>query len=188
MRYIDARHAALLEAVDQFIETVGVDLAQAARRLVEHDDTRAAADGRRDLHDLLLRRRQLTQRPQHVELDADLGEHRAGAARQLAALDESALGRKRRETQILGDREVGAERELLVHHADAGGKRVARSAECDLASVDEQSSAVGRVDAGENLPERALPGAILAAERVARAARRSRARRRPTPARPESAS
>ena len=60
-----------------------------------------------------------------------------------------------------------AERQLLVHHADAGGERVARAREAHLPAVARTAPVVGCVDARENLSERALPGAVLAAERVA---------------------
>jgi len=123
------------------------------------------------MHDLLLRGCQLAEWATYVELGTDLGEHRVCAFGQLASLDESALRRKRSETKILGDREIAAERQLLVHHADARGERVTRSGECDLTSVEEQPSAIRCVDAGEDFSERAFAGAILTAQRVTRPSR-----------------
>src|SRR4029078_4471025 len=97
-------------------------------------------------------------------LGADLGEHRVSPSEHLTSLDEPALRRKRSETQILGDRQIGAERQLLVNHADACGECVARSRERDFTSVDKQATAVRLVDPCENFSERALSGAVLAAQ------------------------
>jgi hypothetical protein len=79
------------------------------------------------------------------------------------AIEQPPARRQRAKTEILGHRKVLAERELLVHHADAGSQRIARALEVSLAAVDEQPAGVGLVDAGEELPQRALARAILAA-------------------------
>ena len=72
MRDVDARHAARFEPVDQRIETICLVLTQAAGGLVEHDDARPAADGHRDLDDLLLCDREFTQAQRDVEIRTDL--------------------------------------------------------------------------------------------------------------------
>ena len=56
-----------------------------------------------------------------------------------------------------------------MHHADAGRERIARTGELHLAVVDEYVPCIRPIDAGENFSERALAGAVFAAERVARA-------------------
>jgi hypothetical protein len=104
-------------------------------------------------------------------VSSDLREHGRGAPLHLAAVDESAVRWQRAETEVLGDREVLAEGELLVHHPHSGGQGVARSPEARLAAEHEQPPRIGRVDAGEDLSERALAGAVLAAEGVAGARR-----------------
>jgi hypothetical protein len=45
------------------------------------------------------------------------------------AIDDPAARRQSDSVEVLGDAEVVAERELLVHHPDAGGERVARADE-----------------------------------------------------------
>ena len=52
--------------------------------------------------------------------------------------------------------------------ADAGGERLLRAGEADRLAEDDDAAAVRRVDAAQDLAERALAGAVLAAERVAR--------------------
>ena len=58
------------------------------------------------------------------------------------------------------------EPELLVHHADPGVERVARRLEARPARRRARSALVGPVEAGEDVRERALAGAVLAEQRV----------------------
>ena len=51
-----------------------------------------------------------------------------------------------------------------MHHADAGGQRIAGGAEMDFLPVDAHGSGIGRMDAGDDLHHRAFAGAILAGE------------------------
>ena len=134
MRDVDARHAARFEPIDQLVQPIGFGLAQAARRLVEDDDPRAAADRRGDLHHLLLRDRQLAEPARDVELGADLGEHLAARAARIAprSTNPRRAGSAPRQ-RFSATRQVVAERELLVHHAHARGERVARAVEAHLA-------------------------------------------------------
>ena len=66
---------------------------------------------------------------------------------------------------VLRDREVGHQVELLVDDADALLLGVPRPVEHELVPVHAEHAGVGRVDAGEQLHERRLAGAVLAHER-----------------------
>ena len=70
------------------------------------------------------------------------------------------------EHDVLGDRERLDEPEVLVHHRDPRLERVARRVEVHLAAVDEDLALVRPVEAGEDVRERALAGAVLAEQRV----------------------
>ena len=70
------------------------------------------------------------------------------------------------ERDVLGDGEDRDQHEVLVHHADPGLDRVARSVEVDRATVDQQLTLVRRVQAVEHVHQRALAGTVLAEERV----------------------
>ena len=80
------------------------------------------------------------------------------------------------EEDVLEHRPVRDERRLLRDHRDPVRERVARRAVVDAAPVDPELAVVGPVDAGDDLAERRLAGAVLADERVDRAAARSRGR------------
>ncbi len=58
------------------------------------------------------------------------------------------------------------EPEVLVHHADPGVERVARRGERDRLAVEEDLALVRPVEAGEDVRERRLAGAVLAEQRV----------------------
>src|SRR5688572_4939302 len=65
-----------------------------------------------------------------------------------------------------GNRFRSDEAEVLVHHADADVERIPRRAEGNGLAADVQLAGVRVVEAGEDVRERALPGAVLAEQRV----------------------
>ena len=67
---------------------------------------------------------------------------------------------------VLGDGERRDEPEVLVHHADPGVERVARRVRTRPARRRADLALVGPVEAGEDVRERALAGAVLAEQRV----------------------
>ncbi len=82
-----------------------------------------------------------------------------------------------------GDRQIREAQHLLVDHADAALERVARAAEVKPFASPEDLARIGLNDAGENLEQRGLAGAVLAHERVRLPLGRPRTRRRAAPGR-----
>src|SRR5262249_18174190 len=70
------------------------------------------------------------------------------------------------EHDVLRDGERLDEPEVLVHHADARVEGVARRLELDRLPVEMDLAGVRSVEAGEDVRERALAGAVLAEQRV----------------------
>src|SRR5205823_254200 len=70
------------------------------------------------------------------------------------------------EVDVLGDGESADQFEVLMDHADAGRDRVARRGEVDGIAVDDDLAGIGTVDAGEDVHQRRLAGAVLTEERV----------------------
>src|SRR5207248_3732862 len=70
------------------------------------------------------------------------------------------------EDDVLRHREGLDEPEMLVHHRDSRLERVARRMEMHLPAVDEDLAVVRPVEAGEDVRERALAGAVLAEQSV----------------------
>ena len=73
------------------------------------------------------------------------------------------------EDDVLHDREVVGEHEVLVHHADADSDRVGRRLEVGLVPSDQDRSLVGPVHPVEDLHQRRLAGPVLTDDRVDRA-------------------
>ena len=71
-----------------------------------------------------------------------------------------------REHQVLGDRHVFDQREMLVHHADAERLGVPRARDGTCASPTTTRPRSGAIEAHDALDERALAGAVLAEQRV----------------------
>ena len=163
---VDARHATVAQPADKRIQTLGFVLRQAARRLIEDDEARALADRRRDLQHLLLTDGQRANRARHVERGVDRRQHRFRAASHLAPGNKTSRRRQAAQAEILGDRQVLAERELLVDHRDARLERIGRAVKADRFAADDDAAFVGRVNAGQQLAERALPRAVLATKRM----------------------
>ena len=65
------------------------------------------------------------------------------------------------EDDVLGHCEWGYEPEVLVDHRDPGVDRVPRRVEHDRASGEDDLALVGPVEAGEDVRERRLAGAVL---------------------------
>ena len=67
---------------------------------------------------------------------------------------------------VLRHVEIGEDRRLLVDGGDPGPLRLARALEGRLLAVDADDAGVRRVDAGHDLDQRRLAGAVLAQQRV----------------------
>ena len=67
---------------------------------------------------------------------------------------------------VLGDAQVGEQRRLLVDHRDPAARDAAGPAEHRRLAVDAQLAAVGLMDAGEDLHQGRLAGAVLAEQGV----------------------
>ena len=74
------------------------------------------------------------------------------------------------EQYVFADGEPRDQIALLMDDADAGGDRVARTLEANGDAVEAQFALVGPMDAGDDLDQRRLAGAVFAEQRMDRAA------------------
>src|SRR5688572_24769401 len=81
-------------------------------------------------------------------------------------VDEPEAARRIGDRNIVGDREVGHQREFLEHADDAGLGRIGRFEELLLHTFDGERAAVGSDDAGHDLDEGRLPRPVLAEDGV----------------------
>jgi hypothetical protein len=99
-------------------------------------------------------------------LGADRCEHLFCLQAHPPAIEKSTRGRQSTETKVLGDRQVLAEREFLMHHADTRREGLFWSAEGNGFAEKKKLAGVRWMNAGQNFSKRALPRAVLAAQCV----------------------
>ena len=155
-----------LSTLQHFEQLVGLGRRQHRRRLVEHQDVRAAHQRFQDLDPLLQADRQFADDGVRIDLEAvfapELGEPLADRARALGE-QRAALGA---EHDVLEHAERRHQHEVLMHHADAVADRLARRADPDRLAVDADFAGVGLVEAVENRHQRRFAGAVLADDAV----------------------
>jgi hypothetical protein len=135
--------------------------------LVEDEHLRPPEQHLRDLDPLALGDRQLLDQPVRAEAEAVALGHLAQPPLRGAGVEQdAAAARLAAEDDVLEDREVLGQHEVLVDHADAGGDRGGRGAEPRRLPAEEDLALVRLVHAVEGLHERRLAGAVLADERV----------------------
>ena len=163
---VDDGHAPLPQAAHALEELGALRLRQGRGRLVE-DEHLGLLEGQRpgDLHDLGLADRQVPQGRARVDADLVVVDERLGAAVQVAVGDPQRGGLPAYE-DVLRDRQIGHHVELLMDDRDARLLGVADGTEpCGRALV-LVDAGEGGVDAGDDLDQRRLPGAVLADEGV----------------------
>ena len=138
---------------------------QSRSRLIEDDDARAGKQHARQFDQLLHADREIAKACARVDVEPEVLELFGRALGHAPPGDDAhPVDRLGAEKNILGHAQFRRDAELLMHHADAGGQRVAGGAEMDLPLVDAHGSAIGGMDAGDDLHHRAFAGAVLAGE------------------------
>ena len=89
-----------------------------------------------------------------------------GHAALRAAVDQAEAARRVADRDVVGDRQVGDQRQLLEDAGDAGRVGRRRRRERDRLAVEQHPALVGRDDAGHDLDQRRFAGAVLAEHRV----------------------
>jgi hypothetical protein len=158
------------QPADDLVQRGHVGPGQGRGRLVHHDQLGPAAQRAQDLHLLLVRRPQAA----GVRLAGQLEACRAGqlgvAPGERARLQEACPARLGAEEDVLRDGQRGRDRQLLRDQHDAAGDRVPWRAEPDRLAAEQQLTAVRGEHARDDLPEGRLARAVLAHQRVDRAA------------------
>ena len=154
------------EAPDELEEHVDLGVVERGGRLVHDEHLRVERQRLGDLDHLLAGDREPLDGLRRVEREAEPVEQLLRAPVQRAVVEEDARAALlAADEDVLRDREVGHQVELLVDDADALLLGVPRPVEHELVPVHAEHAGVGRVDAGEQLHERRLAGAVLADER-----------------------
>ena len=165
----DRRDPLALEVQDQVEQMIGVLVVEGRGRLVEDEQLHALRERLRDLDELLLADADVLDLGGRVLFQADTREELLRLLVGLVPVDEAERALDLVvEEDVLGDRQVRAERQLLVDDDDALRLAVAQVVEVHGLVFEDDLALVGagRVDAREHLHEGRFAGAVLAADGV----------------------
>ena len=164
MRDEDDADAAGLDALDNAEQVARLLVRERSRGLVHDDDLGLFHDRADDLDELLLGDGEA--RDLLFALDV-VTEHRHGLVSHpihLVPVDPPGLFRIAAKVDILRDRQIREELELLMDHGDAVLERGDRRGDMDSFAVSQDLAAVHRQSAGQDVHQRGFTGAILADE------------------------
>ncbi len=167
------RLAGRLQLADDAVELLHLLVGERGGRLVHDDDLGVHGKGARDGDQMLARDGEIAEARRRIEVDLELVEDRLGArVHRLPVEQPEAAGERMAEEDVLGDGELVEEHRLLVGRRDAAHEGDLGVADLDGRAVHQDLAGIGRVDAGEDLHQRRLAGAVLADERGDGARRR----------------
>jgi hypothetical protein len=160
--------AAISLSSQQVQQVGGVVVVERGGRLVEDQQPDLLAQRLRDLHELLLADADVEHRRHGVLPQPDPFQQLGGLVVGAVPVDEPAGGLLVAQEDVLGDRELAAQRQLLVDDHDPALLAVANARERARLTLEDDLALVGavRVDPGEHLHQRRLAGAVLPADRV----------------------
>ncbi len=161
---VDQRDALRAQLAHQPEQVLGLARGQRGGGLVEHQDARLAVQRAGDLDHLLLGDGQAADGRARPERRAEALQDRRAAGFHGGAIDLPAGAAKlAAEIDVLGDRQVRRQRQLLVDDGDAGALGVLRTVDRQRLAADQDLAArIGAVRAREDLHQGGLAGAVLA--------------------------
>ena len=163
-----AGHAARAQPPQLRQQRIDLVARKCRRGLVQHQHLRLARDGAGNLDELLLADAEIADTRRRIELDATIRQRRGGLRVDAVPVDAPEPVRKRSQEQVLADRHVRKQRQLLVDDRDAGPLRVAGRAKFDGPIVDDDVTLVAavRMHTRQQLDQRGLARTVLAAQCV----------------------
>ena len=159
----DAALGQLAHDAEQDLDLVTVE---ARGRLVQDQHAGGEIDGARDRGDVLYGHRIIAERRGDIDIEAELGEQRFGAAAHLAFAHDAEAHRLAVEKQVLRHRQVRQQVDLLVDGGNAGLHCGLGRARRDLFAAQADDTGIAREHAGDDLDQRRFAGAVLAEQRM----------------------
>ena len=161
---VDDADAFGLDLLDQLEQPVGLALRERGGRLVEDHDRGPGAEGLGDLHHLLLGAGEVHHLVPAPEREAEAVQRLARLAGECALVEDGPPRQLVAEEQVLLDRELRHQREFLEHGAHAELARMVHRVDDGRLAPQVDGPAGRPVDAGDDLDQRRLAGAVLTEE------------------------
>ena len=164
---VDDARAVPLDLLDQAEQLVGLALGERGGRLVEDQHRELRAERLGDLDHLLLGAGEEADLLARAQREAEPGEDLLGAPVQLALVEQAATGRLGAEEQVLLDRHLRHQGELLEDRADAERAGVMHRVQLESAAPRKRDPpGIGPERAGGDRDQGRLAGAVLAEQDV----------------------
>jgi hypothetical protein len=160
------RHAVGAQPADHVEQHLRLAVAERGCGFVHDHQPGRESDGARDRHHLLRRGREIMQRAAHVDRNAEPGQQRRRLLVHPRPVEQPEAAFLAAEADVLGDRAIADEIDLLIDRADSGVLAGERGSNLERSPGERHLAGVTAVIAGENLDERRFAGAVLADQRV----------------------
>ena len=166
MRDINDGNAPFRQPVHDPEKRLRFGLGQSRRRLVEDQDTAIECQRLGDFDDLLLRNRQVSGPAGGIDI-TDFPQHNCRPLFEIAIVHEpgAALARLRHK-HVLGDRNLRAERDFLMHETDAKPVRRIGRGYLDRFAIQHDFPAIRLQNAVDDMHQRRLAGAVFTGQRM----------------------
>ena len=168
VRDVDDPDAVRTEVPDDPEQLVDLRVGERRRRLVHHQDGGIERQRLGDLDHLLLGDLEVADTGTRIELEVQALDQLLRLPIEPPIVEQEArpAARLAAEEDVLGDRQVRRQVQLLVDHADAKVQRGSRVGDLDRLPLEPDLAGVGLVHAGQDLHQRGLAGAVLADQGV----------------------
>jgi hypothetical protein len=160
---VEERQSLLAQALQHDEHFGDICRRQRRSRLVENENARIAGERLGDLDHLPARQRQILDQRHRMNVGgAGPGERLLGDPPLRAPIDHSEAARRIADADVVGDRKIGNERQLLKDADDARAVGRAGRVESDLRAIQDDAAGVRLDDPGQNLDQRRLARAVFA--------------------------
>ncbi len=164
---VDDALALGLQCPDDPEQMLDLALRDRRGRLVHDEDVGIVGDGLGDFDHLAIGDGKVADLRLGIERNVEPLEQRLRPSTHLVMPDEAeCIQRLAADPDVFGDRHEVHQVEFLMDHGDAVLERVERRRQLDLLPLQLEGARIGRVDAGDDLHQRRLAGAVLAHQRM----------------------
>ena len=164
---VDDAFAFGLQPADDAEEVRDLPFGQRRSRLVHDQDVGVVGDRLGDLDHLPVGDAEIAHFGVGIDMDIEAGEQRLGAAPHLVVSNQTeGVERLAADPDVFRHRHEVHQVEFLMDHRDAVAQRVERRTQADVLALEAEGAGVWRIDAGDDLHQRRLAGAVLAHQRM----------------------
>ena len=166
VRHIDDADAGALEPADQREQVLRLGLGERGGRFIQNEQTHLGEERLGDLDHLLMGARQLADLLVGQDVEAEFADYRTRLGPHRRMIEEAAGAELPAQEEILLDRQLRHQAELLEHRTDPHHPRRVRREANEAASAKFELAGVGSESAGDDVDQGRFAGAVLAEQHM----------------------